>query len=381
MKRVVLLGSTGSIGRTALRVLLELPHSHRVVGVAAHHRVEPLKDLIRAWPLEAVAVVDPLAAAALKQEQGSRLAVISGPDAAARLVEMTRPDIVLNGISGAAGLMASLVSVELGLDLLLANKESMVMAGPLLAASARKHAARILPVDSEHSAIFQCIHREPSHRVRRAILTASGGPFLRSEAGSLESVTPADALQHPTWKMGSKITIDSATLINKALEVVEARWLFDLAPDQIEVVVHPQSIVHSMVEFVDGSILAQMGVPDMAVPIRFALSYPGRSVTADCYFDLQRFGTLTFEVPDRKRFPGLDLGFLAARLGGTAGAILNAANEVAVDRFLQGALRFTEIAEVSRLVLEKIPIVETPSLDQILAADQQARAEANRCRR
>ncbi len=380
MKRVHLLGSTGSIGQTSERVLGELVATHRVVGLASG-RGGPafLAQVARMMP-EAVAIADDdaaeMAARALRDQP---VRVFGGNDSAARMVEAVPSEVVLNGITGARGLAASFAAVRRGADLALANKESMVMAGPLLARAATDHGARILPVDSEHSAIFQCLHRDSLASVRRILLTASGGPFRATPADELAHVTPQQALRHPTWSMGAKISIDSATLLNKALEVVEARWLFSLPAAQIAVVVHPQSIVHSMVEFCDGSILAQLGVPDMAVPIRFALAYPERSVTSDSYFDLARFQTLTFEEPDLARFPGLGLGFRAARAGGTAGAVLNAANEVAVAAFLEGGLSFQRIATTVAAVLDQVPHVAEPTLEQVLAADAAARAEAIAC--
>ncbi|MSR47435.1 MAG: 1-deoxy-D-xylulose-5-phosphate reductoisomerase [Planctomycetes bacterium] len=380
MRRVHLLGSTGSIGTTSERVLGELVATHRVAGLASGRGGSAFLAQVERLAPDAVAIADRAAGeAARKALHGRAIRVFSGEDAAARMVEEIPADIVMNGITGARGLAASFAAVRRGADLALANKESMVMAGPLLARAAADSGVRILPVDSEHSAIFQCLHREPLRSVRRILLTASGGPFRTTPAAELARVTPAQALRHPTWNMGDKISIDSATLLNKALEVVEARWLFSLPPEQITVVVHPQSIVHSMVEFVDGSILAQLGVPDMAVPIRFALAYPERSVTQDNYFDLARWKSLTFEEPDLGRFPGLALGFRAAREGGTAGAVLNAANEVAVAAFLAGELPFDRIAPAVEAALDHVPHVAEPTLEQVLAADQAARAEATAC--
>ncbi|MBL8842336.1 MAG: 1-deoxy-D-xylulose-5-phosphate reductoisomerase [Planctomycetes bacterium] len=380
MKRVHLLGSTGSIGQTSERVLGELSTTHRVVGLASGRGGASFLAQVARMAPEAIAIADDDGAeAAARALRDQPIRVYGGANAAAQLVEAVPAEVVLNGITGARGLAASFAAVRRGADLALANKESMVMAGPLLARAAATTGSRILPVDSEHSAIFQCLHREPLRSVRRIVLTASGGPFRTTPAAELDHVTPAQALRHPTWTMGAKITIDSATLLNKALEVVEARWLFALPADQIAAVVHPQSIVHSMVEFCDGSILAQLGVPDMAVPIRFALAYPERSVTRDSYFDLARFKVLTFEEPDLARFPGLGLGFRAARAGGTAGAVLNAANEVAVAAFLDGALPFQRIATTVAAVLDAVPHVDEPTLEQVLAADAAARAEATAC--
>ena len=376
MKRVLLLGSTGSIGRTTLRVLEELGHSHTLVGLAAGRNGSALVDQVRANPgLEAVAVADPSVAQDVQRALPEHK-VLSGPDSAAQIVAKVKADVVVAGITGAAGLASSMATLESGADLALANKESMVLAGPVLSKLARERGARIIPVDSEHSAIYQCLQGQRLEAVRRIVLTASGGPFRTSTREQIANATPEQALDHPTWNMGAKITIDSASLMNKALEVIEARWLFDQPASKIAAVVHPQSIVHSMVEYRDGSILAQLGVPDMAVPIRYSLSYPERSETKDSYFDLERFSTLTFEAPDTDRFPSLSLGFEAARLGGLAGAVLNAANEVVVQRFLDRDISFPDIPRICAQVLGSMKQIEEPTLDQLLAADLWAREEA-----
>ena len=380
MKRVHLLGSTGSIGRTSERVLAELGATHRVVGLAAGRDSAGLLAQCERWRPETVAVADSAAGEKTARSlEGRGIRVLVGEDAAERMVLEVDADVVLNGIGGARGLAASFAAVRRGGVLALANKESMVMAGPLLRREADRTGARILPVDSEHSAIFQCLRGESPEGVRNLILTASGGPFRTATLAELERATPEEALRHPTWSMGAKITIDSATLMNKALEVVEARWLFAIPPDQIKVLVHPQSIIHSMVEFRDGSILAQLGLPDMAVPIRHALCHPERGETRDSYFDLTRFRALTFEEPDAARFPALELGFRAARLGGTAGAVLNAANEVAVGAFLRHELPFQRIAPTVAAALDRMELVPDPTLAQVLAADRAARTEATAC--
>jgi 1-deoxy-D-xylulose-5-phosphate reductoisomerase len=285
---------------------------------------------------------------------------------------------VVSAAPGAAGLPASLLAVAHGRRLALANKESMVMAGPLLLREAARTGAVIVPVDSEHSAIHQALRAGRREEVRKVILTASGGPFRTWPAERIAAATPGDALRHPTWSMGRKITIDSATLMNKALEILEAHGLFGLAPGQIDVVVHPQSIVHGMVEFVDGSVVAQMGKPDMRLPIRYALSCPERSGPAFASFDVRDFASLTFEAPDRTRFPALALGEEAVRLGGTAGAVLNAANEVAVERFLAGEIPFPGIWRTVEWVLSRARISSDPDLDDIRAADRAAREEATK---
>ncbi len=381
MRRVHLLGSTGSIGRTSERVLEEMAATHRVVGLAARRDAKALLAQVERWRPQAVAIVDPDSAEELARPLASRgVRLFVGADAAEELVVAIDADVVLNGIVGARGLGASFAALRRGADLALANKESMVMAGPLLGREAQRSGGRILPVDSEHSAIFQCLQGEPASSVRRLMLTASGGPFRTTPAADLEQVTPAQALRHPTWSMGAKISVDSATLMNKALEIVEATSLFSVVPEQITVLIHPQSIIHSMVEFVDGSILAQLGVPDMAVPIRHALSHPQRHATAHGYFELARFRSLTFEEPDLARFPAIELGYRAARLGGTAGAVLNAANEVAVEAFLQGELPFQRIAPTVAAALDRVAHVSEPTLAEVHAADRAARLEATACR-
>ena len=379
MKRVLVLGSTGSIGRTTLRVLEELRNSHQLVGLSAGGNADLLREQVRAWQPPLAGIADASVAVDLREALGADVELVTGSDAAAKLVALSEPDIVVAGISGAAGLEASLETVRRGARLALANKESMVVAGPVLSNLAVEHGAEIVPVDSEHSAIFQCLQGASMSSVRRLLLTASGGPFRNTPADELPHVTPQQALDHPTWDMGAKITIDSATLMNKALEVIEARWLFDVDAEHLDAVVHPQSIIHSMVEFVDGSILAQLGIPDMAVPIRYALTHPERAPTQHRYFDLRKFASLTFEEPDLERFPALRLGFEVARAGGIAGAVLNAANEVAVADFLAGRLPFPKIAETVEETLQKMTQIEHPSLDELLEADRWARAEAAAC--
>ncbi len=347
------------------------------MGIAARNDGEALLEQVRAHGPECVAVVEPAAAEKLRAAlRGTRTEVLAGPDSAARLAADPRVRVVLHGITGGAGLPASLAAVEAGKRLALASKESLVMAGALITARARETGAEILPVDSEHSAVHQALRSGRPAEVARVILTASGGPFRMTPAADLASVTPEQALKHPTWKMGPKITVDSATLMNKALEVVEARWLFDLPAEKIAVVVHPQSVVHSLVEFVDGSLVAQLGVPDMKIPIQYALTWPERLPGIAPRCNLSRVGSLTFEEPDRARFPALGLGHRAAAAGGTMGAVLNGANEAAVALFLAGKIRFPEIAARVAAVMDRHRVVETPTLPQVLEADQWARAEA-----
>jgi 1-deoxy-D-xylulose-5-phosphate reductoisomerase len=379
MRDVLVLGSTGSIGRNALAVLDELGDPFRVAGLAASgSRLDRLERQARETGAPRVAVADETAAAELTRRL-SGVEVLAGPDASASLVRAAGADIVVAAISGAAGLASTLEAARTGARVALANKEACVAAGHLLLDVARRHGAEIVPVDSEHSALFQSLRSGCAAEVRRLILTASGGPFRTWPLERLRTATVEQALRHPTWDMGRKITIDSATLMNKALEVVEARWLFDLPPERIRVVVHPQSIVHSVVEFRDGSLVAQMGPPDMKLPIRYALTHPDRPERAEDGFDLAHVGSLEFEEPDTERFPALSLGFQAARTGGTAGAVLNAANEAAVELFLEGRLGFLDIGRRVADVLCRHESVEAPDLEEVMRADHWAREEIAAC--
>jgi 1-deoxy-D-xylulose-5-phosphate reductoisomerase len=351
MNRLAVIGSTGSIGRSTLAVADAHPDRLRIVALAAGENASRLADQIVRFAPAAVAMASDAGLQSLDRELQARGAA-RRPEAsagAAGLVSIaTRGDVdtVLFASTGTASLEAVLAAIEAGKRIALANKEILVMAGGLVMEAARRRSVEVLPVDSEHNAIHQCLHARDLQDVRRLILTASGGPFRGLSAAQLAGVTREDALRHPTWTMGPKITIDSATLMNKGLEVIEARWLFDVSPDRISVVVHPQSIVHSMVEFVDGSIVAQLGVTDMRLPIQYALSYPERWEAAVPPLDLARAGTLTFEAADTVRFPCLDLAFRALSGDGGLPIVLNAANEVAVAEFLDGALGFTSIPEV-----------------------------------
>lgn len=380
MRTVALLGSTGSIGDSSLEVLAELRDSHRVVLLVAHGNADKIVRQARELRPEAVGMSDPAAGRTVEQalaDEGIR--VFAGPDAAVEGLRETRPELVVAAITGAAGLPSSLEVVRQGATLALANKEALVMAGNLLTRLAEESGSAIVPVDSEHSAIFQALHGEDRAALRRIFLTASGGPFVDLPAEQFKDVTLEMALRHPTWTMGRKITIDSATMMNKALEIVEARWLFHTDADAIQVLVHRQSIVHSMVEFIDGSILAQLGTPSMTVPVRYALSWPERSCTDRSYFDIERFASLTFAEPDLERFPSLRLGHEVAREGGLAGTVLNATNEVAVDHFLNGKTSFDRIPETAARVLSQLDNRDDPDLDQLLATDAWARREAETC--
>ncbi|HUU84956.1 MAG TPA: 1-deoxy-D-xylulose-5-phosphate reductoisomerase [Phycisphaerae bacterium] len=377
--RVIILGSTGSIGQAGLEVLGGLSSSCRVVGLAAQSRWEALAEQARYCRAGAVAIADAGCADDLQAATGPEVRVLSGPDALLELVDSVECDCVLAAVVGAAGLPAVLRAVELGRRVAVANKEVLVVAGSLIMPLARRSGAEILPVDSEHSAVFQALHAGDRGEVKRVCLTASGGPFRRWSAERIAEATLEEALSHPTWEMGPKITIDSATMMNKALEVIEARWLFGLEPDQIDVVVHPESIVHAWVEFADGSVVAQMGMPDMRTPIQYALTYPKRLPCPSKRLDLTALGRLHFERPDPDRFPALELGYEAARAGGVAGAVLNAANESAVELFRAGEIRFPEIVELSGQALAAHRPMADPGLNDLLAADRWARDEVARC--
>ncbi len=378
--RVVVLGSTGSVGKSGLDVIgHDAGKRLRAWGLGASSSWETIIEQARRFRPRWVALTDRDACDRLADPlRGSGIDVLSGPDGLEKMASDPETDRVLSAVVGAAGLRGTWAAVEAGKIVALANKETLVVAGPLVMELARERGATILPVDSEHSAIFQCLRSGTAVEVRRVILTSSGGPFRGKSHRELESVTPEQALRHPTWRMGPKISIDSATLMNKALEVIEARWLFGLRPEQIEVVVHPESVVHSMVEFVDGSVVAQLSPPDMRLPVQYALTYPER-VEGPCpRLDLTRPTALTFEPPDRETFPCLDLGFEVMRRGGTAGAALNAANEAAVARFLGGTIGFNDIPRACRAALDHHTHDSRPSLEDLWKVDALARQEVGR---
>jgi len=374
--RIAVLGSTGSIGTSTLDVIEASAGGFVPWLLAAHRSVDALVEQARRVRPAWVVVVDPVAAARITPGSlpaGTRLAV--GADALAELVADPAVDRVVSAIVGAAGLASTWAALEAGKTVALANKETLVMAGPLVVQLARRTGGRIIPVDSEHSAIHQALASGRGDEIERIVLTASGGPFRTRPRESLASVTPEEALRHPTWSMGPKITIDSATMMNKALELIEARWLFGLPAEKLAVVVHPQSIVHSMVEFVDGSVIAQLSPPDMRLPIQYALSYPRRLPGPARRLDFAATMRLEFEPPNVDRFPAVRLGHEAAARGGTAGAVLNGANEAAVAAFLEGRIRFTEIAESCARVLAAHPFQAEPTLDDIRRLDAWARRE------
>src|ERR1700752_5108912 len=381
MKNVVLLGSTGSIGTSAVKVAEDLPDQIRLLALAAGNNVELLLDQTRKHKPQAISISDPAKAKELSDALGTSTEVHSGNEGLIKLATLPAADIVLIAIVRTAGLQPALAAIRAGKDIAVASKEILVMAGETVMSEARKYGVRVLAVDSEHSAIFQCLDGKPSSSVRKLWLTASGGPFRSKIDWSREKfseITVERALKHPSWVMGRKITIDSATLFNKGLEMIEARWLFDIEMARVGVVVHPQSVVHSMVEFVDGSMIAQLSTPDMCLPIQYALTYPERASSDRVQTNLAKLGSLTFEEPDPERFPSLNLARKAGDVGGTLPAVLNAANEVAVDAFCERKISFEEIPRTVARTMERHKVITHPTLDQILEADAWARDEARK---
>ncbi|MBU3665126.1 MAG: 1-deoxy-D-xylulose-5-phosphate reductoisomerase [Chthoniobacterales bacterium] len=376
-RRVVILGATGSIGRSACRVARELGGRIRVTGLSGFRNITQLAAEANALRPDALAVPDEESAALLRgQLDYTPREIFTGEDGLCALAGMADADMVLVAIVGTGGLRPAIRALESGKDLALASKEVLVVAGEIVMATAKKHGRRILPVDSEHNAIFQCLEGRDGGGVRRLILTASGGPFRTWPADRLRAVTREEALRHPTWRMGEKITIDSATLFNKGLEMIEARWLFGVDIPRVDVVIHPQSVVHSMVEFVDGSVLAQMSHSDMRFPIQYAFTWPERVGGSLPLLDFAHLGRLDFEAPRRDVFPALDLACQAAERGGTAPAALNAANEVAVAEFLAGRIAFPRIWDIVAAVLDKFPDGAAGDLDAVISADSMARGMA-----
>jgi 1-deoxy-D-xylulose-5-phosphate reductoisomerase len=379
MKRLALLGSTGSIGQSTLAVVAEHPGEFAVAGLAAGQNVKVLAEQIRQFRPALVSVQNETVAAHLKELVPGPEAprILWGPAGAREVAVAAGADLVVSAMVGAVGLEPTLAAIQAGLPVALANKETLVAAGSLVMAAAKEKGVPIIPVDSEHSAIFQSLHGQRREDVRRLWLTASGGPFRSWDLERLHQATAAQALKHPNWNMGPKITIDSATMMNKALEVIEASVLFGLPVDQVGVYIHPQSIIHSLVEFVDGSMIAQLGVPDMRLPIAYALTYPRRLPLNAPPLDLCQVGQLTFETPDVTRFPGLALGYAAARAGGTMPAVLNAANEMAVGAFLTGRLAFMDIPKTVEATMNSHRHEPLESLEQILAVNRWARDYAH----
>ncbi len=379
MKRIAILGSTGSIGRSTLSVIEKYSDRYRVAALAAGNNIDLLEKQVRQFRPALVAVSGEVAAEHLKQRCADlKVGVYSGVEGMIRVATADDADMTVSAIVGTAGLVPTMAAIRAGKYIALANKEVLVTAGELVMEECRIRKTSLLPVDSEHSAIFQCLLAGENRDIRKLILTASGGPFRACSKGDLAKVTPAQALRHPNWSMGKKITIDSATLMNKGLEVIEARWLFGLPPEKIRVLIHPQSIVHSMVEYRDGAVVAQLGVPDMRGPIAYALSYPERLDDVSPSLDLARVGTLSFEEPDSSRFPCLTYAYDALRAGGSMPAVLSAANEVAVKYFLDEKIGYRDIARVIRSTMD----VHTPyairTVEDALKADTWARQEAEK---
>ncbi len=366
MRALTILGSTGSIGVQALEVVENLPGEFRVVALTAHRNVQLLASQARQFKVEAVALADPKGADELKDRLAdSGIAVNIGRTGLLEIAARDDIDLCLNGLVGGAGMAPTMAALEAGVDVALSNKESLVMAGALITALQQEKGTRLLPIDSEHSAIWQCLAGEDRSQVRRLLLTGSGGPFRTWTRDDMSRVTREQALRHPNWDMGPKITIDSATMMNKGLEVIEARWLYDMPPERIDIVIHPQSIIHSLVEFVDGSVKAQLGVPDMKVPIQYALTYPDHRPADWPRLDLAAVGELTFEEPDLEKFPCIALAYNALRRGGSAPAALNLANDLAVQAFLDDQLTFAAIPRVLERVLGEHPFIEQPTIPEL----------------
>ena len=374
-KQIAILGSTGSIGTQALQVIAEHPDLYEAYALTAHSHVELLAEQARRFMPEAVVIANPDKYGELKEALADLpVKVYAGEDALCQIVESSPIDIVLTAMVGYAGLRPTMNAIRAGKAIALANKETLVVAGDLITRLVEEYHVPILPVDSEHSAVFQCL--ETGNRLEKVILTASGGPFRTFTAEQLATVTKEQALHHPNWHMGAKITIDSASMMNKGFEVMEAKWLFGVRPDQIEVVVHPQSIIHSMVQFADGAVKAQLGMPDMRLPIQYAFSYPQRLPLSVERVDFERLGTLTFEKPDTRRFRNLALAYDALHEGGNMPCIVNAANEVVVDAFLHDRVSFLGMSDVIERTMQRVAFVATPTYDDYVSTDAEARRVA-----
>ena len=378
-KRVVILGATGSIGESALKVARDIPERMEIVGLAANSNAEKLAAAANATRAQSVCLVDETKIDALQRALAYKPRIFAGQKGLREIACLTNAEMVLVAIVGTGGLRPALAAIEAGKDLAVASKEILVMAGEIVMHEARDNDVRVLPVDSEHNAIFQCLEGKKSSDIRRIILTASGGPFRETPRKDFDSITPEQALKHPTWNMGPKITIDSATLFNKGLEMIEAHWLFGVEMKRVEVVIHPQSIVHSMVEFADGSTLAQLSYSNMCFPIQYAVTWPDRVPNSLPPLDFSKLSRLEFFTPRYDDFPALNLARQAGETGGTLPAVMNAANEVAVAGFLNRQVRFPDIWQIVEEVMNRHTSVAHPDLDAILQADQWARAEATRC--
>ncbi|KPL24791.1 MAG: 1-deoxy-D-xylulose 5-phosphate reductoisomerase [Phycisphaerae bacterium SM1_79] len=375
-KQIAILGSTGSIGKNALRVIDSLGPQYQVAALSAHSNVQLLAEQARQYKPRFIAITNPDYAEQLGELVGDLEAeILAGPGGLTAIAELQKVDTVLTAVVGAAGLSAALAAARKGKRIAVANKEPLVIAGELLVKEAKKNGGTILPVDSEHSAVFQAMRSGSPEEVNKIILTASGGPFREASVEDIRNVTLEQALAHPVWAMGPKITVDSATMMNKALEMIEAHWLFEMPVEKIDVLIHPESIVHSLVEFVDGSVIAQLGEPDMCLPIQYALTYPARVAGIAKDLRLEEIGRLTFERPNLETFRALSLGYEVARAGGTAAVVFNAANEAAVKEFLAGRIKFVNIVELIEHCLNKHNVRTNVSLEELLEADAWARTE------
>lgn len=377
MKKLAILGSTGSIGTQTLDVVRAHPEAFEVEGLAAGNNIELFIQQVLEFKPSKVSVGSKELAEKIKQQLPAHIQVFYGEQGLIEIAAGTDADTVVTAVMGSMGLPSTLAAIDAGKTIGLANKETLVTAGHLVTARARQKGVQLLPIDSEHSALFQCLNGEPRERIHQLTLTASGGSFRDRTREQLKHVTVADALKHPNWSMGSKITIDSATMANKGLEVIEAHWLFDMPYDQISVLLHPESIIHSFVEFVDTSIIAQLGNPDMRVPIQYALTYPDRQQAPSSRLSLAQIGQLNFREMDYDRFPCLSMAFEAGRLGGTAPTVFNAANEIAVSRFLNGEIPFLLIEDIIADALQQHEVIANPELEVIYATDAQTRARAS----
>ena len=373
MKKLTILGSTGSIGSQTLAIVKEFPSRFEIQGLTCHSNIALLEKQIVEFKPKSVCVMDERAAKKLKSKISPDILVYTGLEGLINIATESKCDILLTAVVGSIGLLPTYEAVKKGIDIALANKETLVTAGKIIMAEAKKSGSKILPVDSEHSAIFQCLQGNERNAVEKIILTASGGSFLNTPMETLKSVKPGDALNHPNWEMGKKITIDSATMMNKGLEVIEAKWLFDLNIDQIEVVIHPESIIHSMVQYQDRSVIAQMGLPDMKLPILYALNYPERVKTDYEPLDLTKVEQLNFLAPDLKKFKALSLAYESIKLGHTMPVVLNTANEIYVQKFLAGEIGFLEITKYVAQEMAQHDIIKNPTIEDIIKIENDIR--------
>ena len=373
MKNICILGSTGSIGQNSLEVIANFPDQFRPVYLTTNKNIDLLQKQVERFRPDAVAVLDECSAAVFKQLMNGSVKVFAGEEGLTELVTRRDVDIVISSLVGFAGLQPTIEAIKHGKTVALANKETLVVAGEIITRLAREHNAALVPIDSEHSAIMQCLIGENVDHIGKLILTASGGPFLTLSKDAFRDVTIEQALRHPNWKMGNKITIDSATMMNKGLEIIEAHWLFALPPEKIEVLIHPQSIIHSMVEFIDGSVKAQIGIPDMKIPIQYALTYPARARSTYTRVDFAKLGQMTFSKPDREKFECLSLAYHALQSGGTTPTVLNAANEIAVELFLQNKISFHQIPILIHEAMGRHYAQQSPTLQDIIHVDKETR--------